>query len=133
MPFSHIEQISAWLAATDIAELELRGPDGYLHLRKERGGVIARRDEPQIPQPVAVTVTAPTVGVFLHRHPLHTAPLVSAGAQVRAHQPLGLLQIGALLLPVIAPTPGIVAGLWEPHGKIVGFGTPLVELHPLAG
>ena len=73
-------------------------------------------------------MTAPSVGVFLHRHPLHAAPLVRTGEVVAAGQVLGLLHIGPLLLPVTAPRPGKVVGMWAAHEAVVGFGTRLVEL-----
>ncbi len=130
MPFTHIDRISAWLAATDIAELELRGPAGYLRLRQDHGGVTHIAEPPQA-DPSSVVVTAQSVGIFLHCHPLHDAPLVRTGARVDAHQPLGLLKIGTLLLPVAAPVPGIVASMRVQHGTAVGFGTELVALHPI--
>jgi acetyl-CoA carboxylase biotin carboxyl carrier protein len=49
---------------------------------------------------------------------------------VRAGQTLGLLQIGALLLPVTAPHDGAVVGTLVPHGAAVGYGTPLLQLQP---
>jgi len=126
MPFAHIPDISQWLAATDIAELELRGPDGYLHLRQV-GGVVK-----QLPEARPVTVTAAGVGIFLHRHPLHDAPLARRGTRVQSGQPVGLLRIGVLLLPVPAPVASIVGDMLAPHGAMVGFGSDLVILHPLA-
>jgi acetyl-CoA carboxylase biotin carboxyl carrier protein len=131
MPFTHIDEISTWLAATDIAELELRGPAGYLLLRRDLGGAVTHIAEPPQADPNSVVVTAQSVGIFLHRHPLRDAPLVRTGARVNAHQPLGLLKIGTLLLPVAAPVPGIVASMQVSHGTAVGFGTELVALHPI--
>lgn len=131
MPFAHIDNISTWLAATDIAELELRGPAGHLRLRRDHGGSVTRLAEPLRAEPYNVVVTAQSVGIFLHRHPLQDAPLVRTGARVNAHQPLGLLKIGMLLLPVAAPVPGVVAGMRVQHGTTVGFGTELVVLHPI--
>ena len=131
IPFTHIGDISAWLAATDIAELELRGPAGYLRLRRDHGGAVTPVAEPPQADLNSVVVTAQSVGIFLHRHPLHDVPLVRTGARVNAHQPLGLLKIGTLLLPVAAPVPGIVAGMRVQHGTAVGFGTELVALHPI--
>ena len=106
-------RIAAWLAATDIAELELRGPDVHLRL----SGII---------------VTAPSVGIFLHCHPLHDTPLAPPGTVLRAGHSLGLLRIGALLLPVVAPAPGIMGGLLAPDAAVVSFGTRLALLHPAA-
>ena len=125
MPHRHVGQISAWLAGTDIALLELRGPGVSLTLRQHHGTVAAE------PPSGLDTVTAASVGVFLHSHPLHEAPLVRIGERVRAGQTLGLLRIGALLLPVPAPRPGIVARVLVAHDAIVGFGTRLFELLPL--
>ena len=59
------------------------------------------------------------------------APLAPPGARVPQGQPLGLLRIGALLLPVPAPHDGRVAGVLDAHGTAVGHGTPLVDLRPL--
>jgi len=119
-----VHQIAAWLAATDIGLLELRGPALELRLRNDGGQVQAAPDAPP------VTASAGSVGVFLHRHPLHETPLAPIGETVRAGQPLGLLQIGALLLPVPAPQDGVVTALPVAHSTLVGYGTPLVELQP---
>lgn len=58
-------------------------------------------------------------------------PLVRIGARVEAGQTVGLLKIGPLLLPVAAPQAGIVDGVHVADGAAVGYGTPLLELHPL--
>ncbi len=123
MPGPDIAQIVTWLASTDIAELELTGPDTHIHLR-----------HPVAPVPVAPTsrhtVTAPSLGVFLHRHPLHDTPLAPSGTEVTQGHHLGLLRIGSLLLPVSAPFAATVAGFWAAHDSLVGYGADLVELHP---
>ena len=41
------------------------------------------------------------------------------------------LKIGPLLLSVTAPQPGIVENIPVDDGATVGYGTPLVDLHPL--
>jgi acetyl-CoA carboxylase biotin carboxyl carrier protein len=69
--------------------------------------------------------------VFRHSHPLHTAPLVWPGADVRAGQPLGLLQIGALLLPVTAPKDATLVTMLIADGESVGYATALIELELL--
>jgi acetyl-CoA carboxylase biotin carboxyl carrier protein len=131
------QQLSAWLAATDIAVLELRGPDGHIRLRHDGARVeviddaapaVADTTSAHVP---LLAVAACSVGAFLHGHPLHTTPLARPGANVRAGQPVGLLQIGSLLLPVIAPKGATVIGSLVAHGETVGFGTPLVELELL--
>jgi acetyl-CoA carboxylase biotin carboxyl carrier protein len=135
-----LRELAAWLEPTDIALLELRGPDMQLRLRRDGGPlgevvqVDARDDAPstgvEMPQTDTTAITANSVGVFLNRHPLHEAPLARPGADVRAGQTLGLLQIGALLLPVTAPHDGMVVGLLVEHCTPVGYGTPLLQLQP---
>ena len=131
MQIDPLQQLSAWLAATDIAMLELRGPDSHVRLRRDGAHVIevaapAMVDTPSAQAP-RLTVAAGSVGVFLHGHPLHATPLAAPGASVRAGQPLGLLQIGSLLLPVTAPKDATVIGARVAQGETVGFATPLVE------
>ncbi len=124
-----IARLSAWLAETDLAELELRGPGCHLRLRlRQDAGHVT-----PIAEPVTLhSVTSPSVGVFLPAHPLHDTLLAPAGTLVEAGQPVALLRIGALLLPVTAPVPGIVAEILATSGATVGYGTPLVALHPVA-
>ena len=136
-PINQLEQLSQWLVATDIAVLELRGPGVQIRLRHD-GARVEQIEEvapaavetmsAQVPRLVAA---ASSVGVFLHSHPLNDAPLARPGASVRAGQALGLLQIGALLLPVTATKDATVIGALVADGEAVGFGTPLVELEPL--
>ena len=123
-----IRRIAAWLAATDIGLLELRGPGTALR-RRQDGGDVAVEEITEAAQP-ALVVQAPSVGVFLHRHPLRTNDLAPPGSTVAAGQVLGLLQTGPLLLPVTAPADAVVHELRVAHGTAVGYGTPLVALLP---
>lgn len=132
MRADQIAQIAAWLAATDIGLLELRGPGQALRLRHDGARVeVLDGDKADAAAPVELattTVTAASVGVFLHRHPLRQDALAAPGARVQAGQALGLLQIGSLLLAVPAPADGSVHELLAADGAIVGYGTPLVAL-----
>ena len=135
MHIDELAQLSAWLAATDITWLELRGPAGQVRLRNDGTRVVRVDDDapakPGDAEPAEVprhVASAGSVGVFLHRHPLHDTPLARPGTRVRAGQTLGLLQIGCLLLPVTAPQDATLTGTLVAHGQTVGFGTPLFEL-----
>jgi acetyl-CoA carboxylase biotin carboxyl carrier protein len=138
-----IQQIARWLAATDIGLLELRGPGHTLLLRHDGAAVelvgqddSASSDESAgsaaLPDanaaPDTLTVDAPSLGVFLQRHPLRAEALATPGAAVQAGQVLGLLQIGSLLLPVAAPADAFVIEALAEHGAVVGYGTPLLAL-----
>lgn len=137
MQIDQVQQLCAWLVATDIGLLELRGPDLQLRLRCDGGDAAVVQEQVTPAQGAAhpsspsLTVAAPSVGVFLHAHPLHLTALAPAGTRVRAGETIGLLQIGALLLPVCAPQAATVARVRVAAGTVVGYGTPLVELDPL--
>jgi len=131
-------QLAAWLAETDIALLELRGPQFLLRLLRD-GATDGRTDgwtdgstdlepAPAQPQPGTTIVAASTVGIVRHRHPLRDGPLAPPGARVERGQALVLLQIGQLLVQVSAPRDATVAGLLGQDGDAVGYGAPLIEL-----
>jgi acetyl-CoA carboxylase biotin carboxyl carrier protein len=136
MPFDQLETLSAWMAEAGIDELELTGPS--FRLRLNGGGLQVQDDQAGDPQRDVVRdqrlgsdiVAASTVGLFLHRHPLHEAALAPEGTPVCAGQALGLLRVGPLLVPVIAPRDGIAGAKLVDHETVVGFGTRLIELHP---
>jgi acetyl-CoA carboxylase biotin carboxyl carrier protein len=143
MQADQIQQIARWLAATDIALLELHGPGHTLVLRHDGAAVELIEQEDGAPMdasatsaaladttaaPDLLTVTAPSLGVFLHRHPLRAEALAAPGTAVQAGQVLGLLQIGSLLLPVAAPADAFVIEALAEHGAAVGYGTPLFAL-----
>ena len=132
-----LQQLSTWLDDADIGLLELRGPGVLLRLGRDAADVAAMSERvAALPYPMqqtqsrGVTANAPSAGVFLHMHPMQSTPLAPVGARVRPGAPVGLLQIGALLLPVCAQQAAVVTGLRVSHGTLVGYGTPLVELAP---
>jgi len=133
-PLDHVEQLGAWLRDTDIALLELRGPPGTLRLLSDGTSVrVVDADEPSAAAAPTIAVRALSPGVFLDRHPLHVQPIASIGADVRAGEPLGFLQIGPLLMAVPAPCAGTLVDVHAAHGATVGYGEPLFELLPIEG
>ncbi|MGJ7565285.1 acetyl-CoA carboxylase biotin carboxyl carrier protein [Variovorax sp. GB1R11] len=130
-----IAQLSAWLANTDIGLLELRTPHGTLRLGRQGDDMVEppmeEEEEEEEGEAEPVTVKASSVGLFLHTHPVATEPLARIGQRVGAGQLIGLLNIGPLLLPVSAPQAGIVDALHVESGIAVGYGAPLIDLHPL--
>jgi acetyl-CoA carboxylase biotin carboxyl carrier protein len=137
MRIDTLQQLSALLDDAGIDLLELRGPGVLLRLGRDaavaapaRERSVATPDAPEYSPSSGVSVNAPAAGVFLHAHPMQSTPLALVGAPVPAGAPIGLLQVGALLLPVWAPRSAVVAGLRVAHGTLVGYGTPLVDLDP---
>ncbi|MEO8118037.1 MAG: biotin/lipoyl-containing protein [Rhodoferax sp.] len=134
MTIPELRQVAAWLADTDIGLFELRSAHGHIRLRRSPGGAGFVDDAASAVVVAASStvsaVAAPSVGLFLHRHPLRATPLAPTGTTVLAGQVVGLLQIGALLLKVVAPQAGVVADILVAHGSLVSYGTTLLELHP---
>ncbi|MDP9900865.1 acetyl-CoA carboxylase biotin carboxyl carrier protein subunit [Variovorax ginsengisoli] len=137
MDASRIDLLAGWLAGTDIDLLELRSPTRLMRLQRggaKAGGApaapaaVAEAAAPAVP--AGTSVTAWTVGVFLDRHPLRAQPFVQAGEAVTEGRLLGLLQIGSLLLPVVAPCAGIAGTLQVASGSTVDYGTPLLAIAP---
>jgi acetyl-CoA carboxylase biotin carboxyl carrier protein len=127
---AQVQQLTQWLAGSDIDLLELSGPGQSIRLRRHGSGA---------PAPLAVSVPAavsspPTivrassVGVLLHAHPLREHPLVRAGQPIASGETLALLKIGTLLLAVTAPRAGTLARVLAAEGSTVGFGDVLFEL-----
>ena len=126
-----LQQLIAWLAGTDIGLLDLRTPTGSIRLgRAAASGEVVELDADDM-QPDAAVVAAPSVGVFLHAHPMQSKPLASVGDQVSAGQPVGLLQIGPLLRSVDAPLAGVIAEVRADNGQTVGWGEPLLALQTI--
>ena len=120
-------QLADWLAATDLALLELSGPDTAIRLRRHGATFEA---EPLVPGEASAptVVRAGSVGIALHAHPLRTEPLVRVGQAVAAGQTVCLLQIGLVLLAVHAPRAGTVTRIAAAHEAPVGFGDALLEM-----
>jgi acetyl-CoA carboxylase biotin carboxyl carrier protein len=129
--FDHVDQLCAWLAETDISVLELTSPTRTMRMLHDGTRVtVDIVDETDATHQPALLVQAPAPGIFLQQHPLRDRAIAAIGDDVAADAPLGLLQIGPLLLPVSAPSTGTVTDVLAQHGTIVGYGTPLFELQP---
>ena len=92
MPLTRSISLSAWLAATDIDVLELRGPNGSLRLERRGGRIESAEERSDAARPQASTVTgvcADTPALFLHHHPLHTTALARPGMPVSKGQVAG--------------------------------------------
>ena len=126
-----LSEIAAAMAAGGVARLELTGPDVRLVLGRGVGAEpLAMEVDAEAVAPETIAVAAPGVGTFLRAHPLHDRPLAAAGDRVGAGQPIAVLQVGALLLPVVAPTAGVVVDAAVEGGTLVGYGDRLFDLTP---
>lgn len=130
----HVDQLCACLAETDIGLLELKSPTTTLRLLQDGAAVATQTfdgaEAARLRQPL-VAVRAPGPGMFLDRHPLREDAMAPVGAEIAAKEPLGLLRVGPLLMPVSAPRSGTVADVLVRPGTVVGYGTALFNLRPI--
>ncbi|MCK1281066.1 hypothetical protein IVB46_38185 [Bradyrhizobium sp. 61] len=79
----------------------------------------------------AIIAKADVAGYFLAAHPWRDKPFVAPGQRIEAGAIVGLVKIGLLYAPVVAPTAGIVDAVVAEVGATVGYGAPIVRIHPL--
>jgi acetyl-CoA carboxylase biotin carboxyl carrier protein len=140
MELNEIRQLAGWLEASGMTSIEVGRPGQSLRLSAGGGGKAAGAAAlpPAPPAPPAVAGPSPDVaraasaGIFLRAHPMRDRPFARAGDSVRQGSIVGLLRVGALVTPVLAPVAGTVAEPIAADGAVVGYGTPLVAIEPLA-
>ena len=124
------QQIAAWLAAADIDAIEVGEPGRVVRMVRAHGAYRidehAERSAGSSTEPHRA-VLAPCAGVWLSRHP-QGGVFAQAGQRVQAGQMVGLLQIGLVLAPVLAPVAGTVVETLEASGTCVGYGARLARI-----
>lgn len=122
-----IRELSGLLDGTDIELLELDLGTEIIRLRRDTSGQSVAPAASGQNGTATFDVPAPSVGIFRRTHPLRTVPLVEPGQRVATGDPIGMLQIGALLVHVVAPKDGTVIDLLAEDGAAVGYGTALMR------
>lgn len=133
-----VRALSAMLENTSIGLLELTTSEETIRLRRD--GADAPGPLPQAPvgpptapaQPPGL-VAAPCPGVFRTAHPAQAGSLAQVGRHVAAGEAIGLVQVGRLLVHVVAPTGGVVGEVLAVDGAVVGYGTPLLYMQEERG
>jgi acetyl-CoA carboxylase biotin carboxyl carrier protein len=125
-----LSEIAAAMAAAGVLRLELTGPDVRLVLGRGASAEPLMVEAEAPPEAETIAVAAPGIGAFLRAHPLHDRPLAAPGDAVGAGQPVAVLQVGALLVPVVAPTAGLIVDGAVEDGTLVGYGDRLFDLLP---
>ena len=76
----------------------------------------------------SVLVKASSMGVFRRTHPDGLFARCEVRTAVSRFQILGFVQVGLVLLPVVAPQAGEVSRILVPDNAVVGYGSALYEL-----
>lgn len=130
-----IERLAQILAKSGIDTIEIEEPGLTLKLVVDIGTRIAASATPSAADaPVAdhsIIARADVAGHFLAAHPWQDKPFVTPGQRIEAGAIVGLVKIGLLYAPVVAPAAGTVDAVIAETGAMVGYGTPIARLHPL--
>ena len=126
-PAERIARLAALLEGTGIVLLELTGPDEVIRLRRDAVSHEAASNLAAVDDARPV-IRAPSVGVFRERHPTNDTPLIAPGHTVEPGEVIALIQVGMLLLHVLAPTGCVVTDVLAADGDVVGYGAPLVKM-----
>jgi biotin carboxyl carrier protein len=80
----------------------------------------------------SVVAKADVAGHFLAAHPWRAKPFVEAGQRIQAGAIVGLVKVGLIYAPVVAPAAGVVDAVIAETGAPVGYGTPIARIRPVA-
>jgi acetyl-CoA carboxylase biotin carboxyl carrier protein len=127
-PAERIARLAALLEGTGIVLLELTGPDEVIRLRRDAVSHEAAASNLAAVDGARPVIRAPSVGVFRERHPTNDTPLIAPGHTVEPGEVIALIQVGMLLLHVLAPTGGVVTDVLAADGDVVGYGAPLFKM-----
>lgn len=132
-----IAALTGWLQASGASALEIATPDGgALKIVVDTGphvepveAVHGKRVE-DLPQGRAVK--APMAGFFRGRHPglADAGPLTEAGKALEAGSVVGFIEVGPVLLPVVAPAAGVTDEIHARAGALIGYGDAVMTMEP---
>jgi acetyl-CoA carboxylase biotin carboxyl carrier protein len=130
-----IERLAQILERSGVDAIEIEEPGQSLKLVMDAAARIAA--SPTLAaagSPVgdnSVIAKADVAGHFLAAHPWRDEPFVAPGQPIEAGAIVGLVKIGLLYAPVVAPAAGIVDAVIAETGATVGYGTPIARIRPL--
>ena len=120
---TELKQIAEWLRTSGLTSIEIDSPGVSIRLSVPPG------EKAVVFQTASVRVaTATTVGVFLDRHPLRTAPFVQVGAAVEPGAIIGLVQNERILSPILTALGGTVTNILVAPGMIVDYGRAIIAV-----
>lgn len=136
MHIEKIRQLATWMAKADLHTLAFSQPGFELRLVRATApsataaASLATPVAPVIAEPEAPKVAAMAThcGFFHARHPHREQAQVLPGKAVAVGDTVGVIAVGALLLPVIAHTAGTAGNYLVEDGQLVDYATPLLAL-----
>lgn len=135
MQTEELRQLAEWMRNAGLYELNLTGGTVELRMQRAVHTEPAGDLEPALTSspPAAEVVTSSCCGHF-YRQPLQaSAPMIADGLLVEAGEPIGIIVVGDLSLPVISVTSGVAQGYLVEDGQLVEYGTPLLAVQAREG
>lgn len=120
------------LERSGVDTIEIEKPGQSLKLVVDAGPRMAT--SPTLAAPAvdhSIIAKADVAGHFLVAHPWRDKPFVAQGQRIEAGAIVGLVKIGLLYAPIVAPAAGTVDAVIAEPGAMVGYGTPIVRIRPL--
>ena len=131
-----IERLAQILERSGVASIEIEENGQSLKLVMETGKPMASSSMLVAPtdpsHQAAIVAKADVAGVFVAAHPWREKPFVEPGQAIDAGAIVGLVKVGRLYVPVLAPAAGIVDSIVAEAGAIVDYGTPIVSFRSAA-
>ncbi len=128
-----IERLAQILERSGVDAIEIEEPGQSLKLVMDTGARMAA--SPALAAAAgpdhSVIAKADVAGHFLATHPWRDKPFVAPGQRIEAGAIVGLVKIGLLYAPIVAPAAGTVDAVIAETGAMVGYGTPIARIRPL--
>ena len=139
-----IQELNALIRKRGIDVLELTTREGSLRLERatqtradsspssaspsETGHCTATPSDAPAKPAHCHEIIASMPAVYLDRHPLDDRPLAEPGNSVEAHQLIGFLKVGCLLMPLRSSHAGRVASILAQPGDTLDYGKVIMRL-----
>ncbi|MDA9401714.1 acetyl-CoA carboxylase biotin carboxyl carrier protein [Bradyrhizobium sp. CCBAU 45389] len=128
-----IARLAQILERSGVDTIEIEEPGQSLKLVVDTGPRMAVSPTPTVPtKDHSVIAKAEVAGHFLAAHPWRDKPLVAQGQRIEAGAIVGLVKIGLLYAPIVAPAAGTVDAVIAEPGATIGYGTPVVRIRTLS-
>jgi len=133
---AYIERLAKLLETSGVTSIEIENKEQSLKL-------VMETSEPSVTPPARVNAIscsdtshviakADVAGHFRATHPWRTKPFAEPGQRIEAGAIVGLVKVGLLYAPVLSPAAGILDAITAETGAMVGYGTPIASIRPVA-
>ena len=144
-----VRELLALIKNSDIAEVLIEHGDAKLHVKRMQpvvpasapityqaplaavAPVVLSTAEPEVAQPLGVTVPAPMVGTFYGAPAPNDPPYVQLGDEVRPGDVIGIIEAMKIMNEIECEVHGRVAQLLVDNGQPVEYGQPLMVIEPI--